>query len=283
MGAPRPPRPETPPAIEIPGRVLAGAGATGPAAPDGDGAPELEGGPPFASSPFASAVSTLFPVPFSTGRCAEFPAALEAAMPAAFPAPPPDVVSTAVASGEGATTNREVSSASGMTAESSGGTTTALITATAFGPFRAGRVAGPCTGRADSELTVAFGGAGGAGARAATCAGGWGGDCTGACGGGCRGGLAGSNDNFSKSMGNAGFGMRGSIARTITGFRGFGATGCSRFRATGGGRTATGSVIRLGRRSGYASLGGESKSGRRIVCTPLVESGGSDTRVRAPA
>src|SRR6266404_5705443 len=260
MGAPRPPRPETPPAIEIPGRVLAGAGAAGPAAPDGDGAPALEGGPPFASSPFAPAASTLFPVPFSTGKCAEFPAALEAAMPAAFPAPPPDVVSTAVASGEGATTNREVSSASGMTGESSGGTTTALITSTAFGPFRVGRVA-TCTGRADSELTVAFGGAGGAGAR----------------GGGCRGGLAGSNGNFSKSMGNAGFGMRGSIARTINGFRGFGATGCSRFRLTGGGRTAVGSVIRLGRRSGYASFGAESKSGLRIVCTPLVESGGSDT------
>src|SRR5438445_801245 len=92
MGAARPPRPETPPAIEIPGRVLAGAGATGPAAPDGDGAPALEGGPPFASSPFASAASTLFPVPFSTGKCAEFPVALEAGMPAAFPAPAADVV-----------------------------------------------------------------------------------------------------------------------------------------------------------------------------------------------
>jgi hypothetical protein len=269
MGAARPPRPETPPAIEIPGRILAGAEVAGPAAPDGDDAPALEGGPPFASSPFASA--------------AEFPAALEAATPAAFPAPAPDVVSTAVASGEGATTNRVVSSASGMTGESSGGTTTALITATAFGPFRADRVAGECTGRADSELTVAFGDAGGAVARAATCAGGWGGDCAGACGGGCTGGLAGSNDNFSKSMGNFGFGMRGSIARTINGFRGFGATGCSRFRVTGGGRTATGSVIRLGRRSGYASFGGESKSGLRIVCTPLVESGGLDTMVRAPA
>lgn len=207
----------------------------------------------------------MFPVPFSTGKCAEFPVALEAGMPAAFPAPAPDVVSTEVASGEGATTNRVVSSASGMAGESSGGTTTALITATAFGPFRVGRAAGARTGRADSELTVAFGGAGGAGARSATCAGGWGGDCTGACGGGCRGGLAGSNDNFSKSMGNFGFGMRGSIARTINGFRGFGATGRSRFRVTGGGRTAAGSVIRLGRRSGYASFGGESKSGRRIV------------------
>lgn len=269
MGAARPPRPETPPAIEIPGRVLAGAGAGGPAAPDGDGAPALEGVPPFAGSPFASA--------------AEFPAALEAATPAAFPPPAPDVFSPAVASGEGATTNRVVSSASGMTGESSGGTTTALITATAFGPFRAGRGPGPCTDRANSELAAAFGGAGDAGARAATCAGGWSGDCTGACGEGCRGGLAGSNDNFSKSMGNAGFGMRGSIARTINGFLGFGATGCSRFRVTGGGGAAAGSVIRLGRRSGYGSFGGESKSGRRIVCTPLVESGGLDTMVRAPA
>jgi len=51
-----------------------------------------------------------------------------------------------------------------------------------------------------------------------------------------------ANDNFSRSMGNAGFGMRGSIARTINGFRGFGATGCPRFRVTGGGRTAAGSV-----------------------------------------
>jgi len=136
MGAARPPRPETPPEIEIPGSVVAAAGAAGPGAPDGDGAPAIKGGLPFASSPFASA--------------AEFPAALEAATPAAFPAPAPDVFSTAVASGEGATTNRVVSSASGMTGESSGGTTTALITATAFGPFRAGRGAGACTGRADS-------------------------------------------------------------------------------------------------------------------------------------
>jgi len=90
-GATRPPRPETPPVIEIPAALslqpepLARLRQMAMARPRSGAVCRLQ------AHHSHQPASTLFPIPFSTGKCAEFPAALEAATPAAFPAPAPDV------------------------------------------------------------------------------------------------------------------------------------------------------------------------------------------------
>jgi len=166
-----------------------------------------------------------------------------------FPPAASDVVSTAVASLDGPTTNLAASSASGMTGTGWGGTLTALIIATAFGALTSGSVVAANTGKLGSEVVMIFGNTG----------------------------LAGASDNFGMPMGNTGFWTGGSLARKVDSSSGFDSTGCSSRGATGAGMAGAGSITRLGSRSGYANLGGATKSGRRIVCTPLVESEGLET------
>src|SRR5258708_24226091 len=144
---PLPLRPGAPPEIEIPatGALAVFVGALSPGR---DPAAALEREPEFATSVFAPPLSGAAP-PFSPGVIRTLFSGLFSAAErnkpfvlfetfalAVFPVVEAAAVFPALRSVDGATTNREASSASGMRGAGSGGTPTALITIAAFGELR---------------------------------------------------------------------------------------------------------------------------------------------------
>jgi hypothetical protein len=152
----------------------------------------------------------------------------------------------ASASPDGPRTNRLARCASGIGA-GCGGTITALRTTTALRDIASGSAIGVISDKLGSELTTALD----------TC------------------GFVGATDKLLASMGNLGFGGAGSLDKKVdNGSELFNSNGCSSRGATGARRAGAGRISMVGRRSGYLTFGDLIKSGRRIVCAPLIASGG---------
>src|SRR5258708_28960461 len=86
-----------------------------------------------------------------------------------------------------------------------------------------------------------------------------------------------ASDLRGEPIGNAGKCKGGSVGRKGVGPWGLGNEGCSGSGGTSRGAAWGGSITRLGKRIGYASLRGATKLGRRIVWTPFVASGKFET------
>src|SRR5207245_3063201 len=126
--------------------------------------------------------------------------------PSSFPPVASDAVAaTVVAAPDGPTTNREASSASGITGSGSGGTLTALIIATAFRTLTSGSMVTANTGTLGSEADLIFGSTG----------------------------FTGASDNFGLSLGNTGFCAAGSLGRRVNSASGLDRTGFSNRGGTG--------------------------------------------------
>src|SRR6266478_3086393 len=218
----RPLRPGAPPEIEIPGRLLFPATTAGAVpAPDSSRGPILEEDSVRAIPECPSPASTLVPVPFSTLACGKFCPTFEGLTLARFRrVASGEVPATLVASLDGPTTNRELSSRSGITGSGSGGTVTALITTSAFGaviPWPAFTVN---TGKVGSEVTFVFGSTG----------------------------FAEVSDSLGLSMGSVGAGTGGSFGRRVNNESGLDGGGCSNCGATGARMVRCGSITMLDRK-----------------------------------
>jgi len=100
---------------------------------------------------------------------------------------------------------------------------------------------------------------------------------------GARAGSAGATGNFGISTvgAEAAAWVRG--RGQFGGLLEFGRTGCNWRGAIGAGMAGTGSIPCSAGGGDRPRFGGVIKSGRRIVCTPLVECGGLETNQLGPA